>query len=219
MSIKKVMRYKTIILDLDGPLLDGKERHYQCYTDILRENNFQPLPIEKYWEMKRQRLDRRVVLRESNAEHFYDVFFQGWLERIETQKYLALDKVQDSAQTILSAWQNANVNMILATMRHHPENLFWQLEQTDLLRFFTKVIPVGNLGGNHSKAAAVEKFLPKGKEHECLWIGDTEVDVASAQALNIPVAALYCGLRTKDYLQSLNPNYLVLDLLDLKETI
>jgi phosphoglycolate phosphatase-like HAD superfamily hydrolase len=41
-----------------------------------------------------------------------------------------------------------------------------------------------------------------------VWVGDTEVDVAAARELGVRVCALTCGLRTKEYLVNLSPDYI-----------
>jgi phosphoglycolate phosphatase len=61
----------TLILDLDGPIIDGRLRHYQCYSDILVEHGYKPMPVGMNWEMKRQRKDRHVQLAFSGADEIY----------------------------------------------------------------------------------------------------------------------------------------------------
>ena len=88
---------ETIIMDLDGPLLNGKLRHYRCHSDILWENGFTAMPIDEYWEMKRQRIDRHEQLAVSAADRIYDDYLRAWMERIEEKKYLELDSLQPGA--------------------------------------------------------------------------------------------------------------------------
>ena len=206
--------FNTIIVDLDGPLLEGKQKHYQCYVDILQEFNFIPVSMELYWSLKRQRVDRVTLLQKSGAADIYDLFLQKWLMKIETLPYLSFDNLQPAVLEILAGWQQLGVRLLLATMRNNSNNLFWQLEQLSLLPFFDEVIIVGNLDGNTSKANAVKPFLQKSELTQCLWIGDTEVDLHSANELRIETVLLGCGLRTEEYLQSLQPNYLFATLQD-----
>ena len=44
--------YDYIFLDLDGTILEGKYKHYKCYTDTVNILEGIPLDINIYWEMK-----------------------------------------------------------------------------------------------------------------------------------------------------------------------
>ena len=205
-------RFNTLILDLDGPLLEGKLRHYQCYADILQEQGYQPVPINHYWDMKRKRLDRRVQLQQSDAESIYELFLREWLARIEQCSYLSLDSLQPQVIPILKAWQAQGLRLVLATLRNHPDNLYWQLEQLGLRPFFAEIIPVGSLEQTRTKATAVAAYLNGRSVRDCLWIGDTEIDVEAARSLGMAVATVSCGLRTEEYLSSLQPDFVCADL-------
>ena len=209
----------TIVLDLDGPLLDGMLRHYRCYSDILEELSFTPIPIEQYWAMKRNRINRRVLLQYSNAQSLYDKFLEIWTERIETKEYLEFDSLQNNVENILSQWKERNIQLILATMRNNTSNLSWQLKVLNLTRFFDEVVVVGSGLHGVSKATKVKEKLIGKCVDEVFWVGDTEVDVAAARELGIRVSALTCGLRTEEFLTSLSPDSIEENLLSFAEGI
>ena len=204
---------ETIILDLDGPLLDGVERHYACYSSILRQRGFRPIAKEEYWSRKRRRGNRRELLSQSGAAEFDDEFLTRWLALIETPEMLALDRLQPDVLQILGDWKDAGVQLVLATMRSNRDAAIAQLRQLRLLPFFDDVFVTGSrdTGG---KAAAVRGFL---KHHaaasdKAVWVGDTEVDVHAARTLNLPVYAVTCGLRTKELLLAEGPDNIFCDL-------
>lgn len=200
---------KTIILDLDGPLLDGRLRHYRCYSDILLENGFTSMPIDEYWEMKRQRIDRHKQLAVSGAEEIYKDFLKAWIERIEEKTYLEFDRLQPGAVLKLKEWKSSGIKLILVTMRNNKSNLYWQLELLELLQLLDQVVVVGTTGEKSNKADAVKPYLKESSSDSVLWIGDTEVDIIAALLLGVKACAVGCGLRTPNYLSTLNPNYLV----------
>lgn len=209
----------TLVLDLDGPLLDGMQRHYSCYSDILQEHKFRPIPVELYWEMKRNRVNRKVLLECSNALSFYDEFFETWISRIEKREYLELDRLQHNVTNILLNWKERELRLLLATMRNNPRNLAWQLDMLNLRRFFDDVVVVGSEHGGANKAFAVNAKLIGQRVDRVVWVGDTEVDVAAARELGVKVCALTCGLRTKEYLVSLSPDYIETDLQSFAEKV
>lgn len=203
----------TIVLDLDGPLLDGRDRHYQCYRDILLEQGLEPVPVAKYWRLKRGRVDRRRLLSLSGASDFYDGFLAAWLRRIESKKYLRMDRLQDRAMDVLQAWKGAGVTVVLATMRNNPDHLMWQLRHLGLAGFFDEVVAVGCGLGWEGKAERVRPVLARSRRGGSVyWVGDTETDVCAARALGVRICALTCGLRTESYLAGFNPDLLKRDL-------
>ncbi|MDQ6990312.1 MAG: HAD hydrolase-like protein, partial [Mariprofundaceae bacterium] len=189
------MPYKTILLDLDGPLLDGRRRHYQCYADILTAHGYNPMPIDDYWAMKRERKSRREQLAVSGAESIYGEFLAEWLERIEDTRYLALDCVQVGAVGVLRKWASEDMEVILVTMRNNRENLMAQLELLGLLSYLSNVVVCKHALGGVGKAMALKRFIPDIDVSSCLWIGDTEADCEAARHLGCRVVLLTEGLR------------------------
>lgn len=206
------MMLTTVILDLDGPLLDGKQRHFQCYADILTEHGLRPIPMDTYWDMKRTRVNRKELLRLSDAVFFYDDFLRRWMRDIEQKKYLALDGLQEHVVDILNAWKKNGVRLLLATMRNNKANLHWQLTRLQLTGLFDQVVVTGNGDGGASKMSAVRPHMADTALEHVVWIGDTEADVQAARQLGVKACALACGLRSGDYLASLHPDMLELDL-------
>lgn len=200
--------HKTIILDLDGPLLDGVRRHYECYSKILSEHGFIPVSLDQYWELKRAKVDRNKLLALSGAGELYDKFIALWLERIESVEYLALDIVQPGAIATLIRWKQLDIRLILATMRNNIKNLEWQLEKFGLFPLLDHVVAVGSGQAGEDKANQVRPLLLNSFAGQTVWVGDTEVDIFAARTLGVKVCALTCGLRTREYLTSLLPDML-----------
>lgn len=208
------MKFNTVIFDLDGPLLDGKLRHYQCYADALRQLNYQPLPIEQYWDLKRDKTPLIEQLQIIQAEDCYETFLELWLKTIEQSQYLQLDIIQPFAFETLTTLKSLNKKIFLATLRNNPEQLHIQLKNLNLINFFDELIVASSK--ENDKSAKVQSHVADYVD-QCLWIGDTEVDIQSAKKLNIPVAVVCNGLRTKNFLKALNPDFIGDDLAYIKE--
>ena len=206
-----------IVLDLDGPILEGIDRHYTVYREILTQNGFPALPRDLYWATKRNLVNRRELLGMSGAAGMYDLFLQTWLERIELREYLRLDRLQPGVLEVLNDWCSRGIPIFLATLRNNKPNLEWQLQELGLLRYFRGVVVVVH-GDPHasqepwkSKAAAIHSLLPARSTDSIYWVGDTEVDVKAARALGAKSCAVLCGLRTEEHLRSLSPDYVLED--------
>ena len=200
---------RTVLLDLDGPLLDGKLRHYQCYADILRSYGHVPMSIDEYWAMKRVRRSGREQLAVSGAESIYDDFLEAWLNNIEKPEYLALDKVQDGVIEKIRAWHREGITIILVTMRSNRSTLKWQLETCGLLPWLSSVVVCNRANGGKGKALELLREFPGVDPARSLWVGDTEADAEAASVVGCPLCLLSCGLRDRSYLASFSPDLLL----------
>lgn len=211
---------KQIFLDLDGPLLDGKERHYRCYKAILERHGYKPIAIDEYWEKKRDLLNRRDLLDLSGAEKIYDVFLEDWLSMIETPEMLALDKVQDGALECLRNWKRQGIALTLVTLRKNKLGLDVQLDATGLRPCLDAVFACDHAEGGEGKAAAVRSMCSDGGSiRNALWVGDTEADWTAARLLGCAVILVSNGLRSESYLKSLGGASVKPSIRELKDLI
>lgn len=202
----------TVVLDLDGPLLDGRLRHYACYREILTRHGFDLLSLDQYWAMKRARKNLREQLAATGADALVDVFREQWLERIEQPDLLKLDRLQPGVLAVLDAWRAHGVRLILATMRRDKHGLEAHLRRCRLACRFSRVLCCDPTRGGVGKAHRVRQAFPDLDDHPCVWIGDTEADVNAARAMGCVIWVVTSGLRDETYLQSLHPDYLTADL-------
>jgi len=202
-------RFNYIILDLDGPILDGKMKHYNCYKDILLSYGYPVLPIDEYWNMKRNMEDRYQQLSMTGAVAIYQFFLCDWLKKIETKKYLHYDKLQENVIATLQHWKEDEIQLILVTMRTNPENLFWQLNEIKISHWFDRVVVVSYDQTGHNKAESVKQILKRNNYKSAIWIGDTEIDEQAARELNIKICLVSCGIRSRELLEKMHPDYLV----------
>lgn len=210
---------QTIILDLDGPLLDGRDRHYACYQQILTECRFAPVSPDVYWQMKREPMDRERLLAASGAESIQEQFFKAWKERIELSEFLKLDRLQPGVTEKLEQWREQGIQLVLATMRGNQAGLSEQLEHFGLDAYLHQVAVCQHQLGGAGKAGLVRTLLPDLVPANCLWVGDTEVDAEAARAFGCPIWLVSCGVRSELFLAGLVPDFLSHDItsIDLRE--
>lgn len=213
-------RIKQIFLDLDGTLLDGKERHYHCYRSILAKSGFKPISIDEYWENKKDMVNRRDLLSISGAEEIYGEYLAAWLAMIESPDALALDRVQAGAVDCLRGWKEHGIKLTLVTMRRNQAALEDQLLATGLRQFLDAVLVCDHAEGGEGKADAVRSmFQTKVVTEKALWIGDTEADWEAAKSLGCGVVLLANGLRNEEYLRSLQGAVVKPSIASLKDNI
>lgn len=186
-----------IFLDFDGPLLDGKLRHYYCYKDIIMKYGGDLIDIDEYWDMKRSKVKRDVLLEKSKFENSYDVFYNEWIENIEKEEYLKYDILKPSVNDTLKKWKKLTSKIVLVTMRQSRETLIYQLKNLNIYDLFDEIIDCSPIKG-------MNKYdVLKGKEFQkAIFIGDTEEDIKTAKLLKIPSIAILNGLRKKEFLEA-----------------
>lgn len=194
-----IMKYDCIFCDLDGPLLEGKYRHYQCYQDILTENGAQPIEIETYWKLKRENTPIKKILELSGFEDRADLFYEEWIKRIEAEPYLAMDQLQEHTYESLDRLKKVCSRLYLATVRNHRDRLMNQLRDFQLLSYFDEVLS-GSLDKNGTKCDLI-KDIPY---QTALFIGDTPADAKTAQTCGIEFKGVLNGIRTKELLPGLD---------------
>ena len=192
-----MQKFDYIFLDLDGPILEGKYRHYKCYEDIINKYGGDILDIETYWEMKRNKITRDLLLEKSNFQESYEVFFNEWMNNIENEKYLRLDTLKPKAIETLKAWKNTTEQIILVTMRQNREYLLNQLNFLGVLPLLDEVIDCPPQRKNTKYDALKNKNFEK-----AIFIGDTEEDTNTAKMLNIKSIGITNGLRKKEFLDA-----------------
>ncbi|WNF57340.1 HAD hydrolase-like protein [Pseudomonas sp. SG20052] len=203
-------KIKQIFLDLDGPLLDGKYRHYSCYSYILKKYGFSAIALDEYWEKKRSLLNRRDLLQLSNASSIYDEYLDDWLSLIESQEFLALDKVQEGAIDCLRAWKSLGVNLVLVTLRKNKEAVEEQLHLQGLASLLDTILVCDHVSGGLGKANAVRNCQDvEIMTENSVWVGDTEVDWEAARSLGVDIILVENGLRNKAYLEQMQGSTVV----------
>lgn len=207
---------KRIFLDLDGPLLDGRQKHYNTYKKILDYYGYKPIDIEAYWNKKRASLNRRDLLNLSGAIDIYDDFLKDWIALIETPEMLAFDLVQEGAIDCLIEWKKKELTVTLVTMRKNKRGLEGQLAALGLKRYLDMVLVCDHAQGGEGKAATVRGMFPDvDLTRNSVWIGDTEVDWEAAGILKCPIFLVSNGIRDQEYLKSLGGGFIAASINDL----
>ena len=196
----------TIIFDLDGTLLNTEKRHYQCYCDILRNENFSPLSFDEYWIIKSKGKCTRELLRKSKANMTNDHFIKFCIDIIEKKHYLIFDSLQKNVLEVLYQWKKLQLKFVIVTLRKNSINLQWQLKKLKIFELFDQIITTS--GSNELQKVDLIKKPFQIDVNKTLWFGDTEADIQASQALNIKICALSSGIRNENFLKKFYPTYL-----------
>ena len=189
--------FDYIFLDLDGPILEGKNRHYECYKEIIETHGGDLLDLETYWNLKRDKVTRDIILLKSNFQASYDVFLDSWIKNIENEKYLQLDFLKPDVIETIENWKTISNKIILVTMRQNRALLLQQLQNLGVYNLLDEIIDCPPQRENTKYEALKNKFFNK-----AIFIGDTEEDTKTAKMLNIKSIGITNGLRRKEFLDA-----------------
>src|SRR5579864_9196948 len=103
----------TVFLDLDGPILECRARHYACYLELCRRFGVTPRGPERYWGLRRQRVGAVDLLRAGGARAEEAVIRQAWIDSIEEPRFLSLDYVYPLVLETLATWRSRGLRILV----------------------------------------------------------------------------------------------------------
>lgn len=188
---------KKIAFDLDGTLLDSRERHSIVMDIVLRENNIHldTKDLVKFKSEKRNNLD---WLYANNIEkNIAEKINSEWITKIENEEYLLNDKLYPNVVEILKKLSKDNLLYII-TARKSSENVIQQIKNLGIHSYFEDIIVVTGKNVELQKANALRQ---KGIQ---IMIGDTEVDYEAAMLANCKFYASKEGFRSESFWKNKN---------------
>lgn len=210
---------QTIFFDLDGTLIDTSERHYRVYKDILdfyRISN--SLSKEDFWNQKRRGRRTVELLPENSSKEFQQKFIDEWLKRIEDRNYLKYDSILRESLDILSKLKDKD-DLVLTTLRNNKENLLWELNNFRLTSYFKEIL-VDSPIKLKNKISLIKDYIEKcSKNDNFIIVGDTEVDISSGKDLRMLTIAVTYGIRSKEFLKKLKPDFYLNNLYEIPEIL
>ena len=202
---------RNIFIDFDGTLVDIAPRHYRVYKKCVEKMGGTPLDRKKYWELKRDNISWNELLLISGLEvNNRDDYLELFIDRIESLEELYRDELFVDSLSALKKLSSNDNKLYLLSLRRNSDALDKQIEKLGIGCFFEKILSghSDTKEGTLLKKADIIKQTIDNPE-DSIIVGDTEADVAAAQQLNATSIALLSGIRSKKFLKSMEPDYLV----------
>lgn len=202
---------RNIFIDFDGTLVDIAPRHYRVYKKCVEKMGGTPLDRKKYWELKRDNISWNELLPMSGLEvDNRDDYLKLFIDRIELLEELYRDELFADSLSMLKKLSSNGNKLYLLSLRRNSDALDKQIEKLGIGCFFEKILS----GHSYTKEGTLLKKADIIKQtidnpEDSIIVGDTEADVAAAQQLNATSIALLSGIRSKEFLKSIEPDYLV----------
>ena len=202
---------RNIFIDFDGTLVDIAPRHYRVYKKCVEKMGGTPLDRKKYWELKRDNISWNELLLISGLEiNNRDDYLELFIDRIESLEELYRDELFVDSLSALKKLSSNDNKLYLLSLRRNSDALDKQIEKLGIECFFEEILSghSDTKEGTLLKKADIIKQTIDNPE-DSIIVGDTEADVAAAQQLNATSIALLSGIRSKKFLKSMEPDYLV----------
>jgi phosphoglycolate phosphatase-like HAD superfamily hydrolase len=191
----------TLYLDLDGTLIDVRRRHHAAYTAAARAVGVEPLAERAAWTRRRAGASAADLVDPALRERFR----RDWLARIEAPDLLRMDAPLPGAIAALAELRESH-GLVLVTLRHDRDALERQLGWLGLSEYLSSMQTPTTQAP--TKAALIRAAGPAA---DGIVVGDTEADVEAARELGLTSVCVVTGLRSRRFLQELEPDYVLED--------
>lgn len=173
----KTENINTILFDLDGTLIEPKQRLYTLFAELTGSN----ITFDEYWEYKNKGFNQKQILKKVGYDSNMDDDFIGrWLANIERLDLLELDRVYDEVADVLKELKRDNIRMFIATNRQSYEGIERELCNFGIRDFFSGII------STFQNCKKEEAILSAGIDvSNAFFVGDSSEDMEAAKALGI----------------------------------
>lgn len=202
---------KKLIFDLDGTLIDSKQRLYSLFSELVPSSI---LTFNQYWEIKQSGISHSNLLKNkfnyqnSQIENFSKL----WMQLIESDKYLELDNPFDFSKDTLLNFKEKGFDLILLTARQFPDKVDEQINNFGWDKYFCNILVSKQIETKNEILTRTGLF-----KEAFFMVGDTGYDVKTANDLNIFSIGVLSGFHSKFTLQKYNPNEIIPDISFLKK--
>jgi phosphoglycolate phosphatase len=221
-SFGSLVQPVTVFCDFDGPIVDVSERYYCTYHLALTHTlafyqaqdqslSLQPLSKQQFWQMKQDRVcDLEIAMRSGLSKAQIPVFLDYVEEIVNHPDLLHKDKIQPGVNWALALLHSQGVKLVLVTLRAQ-EQVQQILNDYGLKRLFSGIYGstdarIAYHNNADYKTHLLKTAIAAHPSEIAYMVGDTEADILAAQAVNIPVIALTCGIRSASYLKQFAPD-------------
>lgn len=206
------MKYKAVIFDLDGTLLDTIDDISDSVNVTLRERNYHEFTVEEYKYFVGRGVDELIssVIEKGEIDPLeFDDLKAGYIKAYN-QRNNTKTKVYDGIMELLKQLKSKGVNINILSNKPH-------FQTVDVVKHYFKDIVFDQVYGKlpefeikPNPASALDLIAKLHlKPEEVLYVGDTNTDMQTAINANLKKVGVLWGFRTKEELIKAGADYIV----------
>jgi phosphoglycolate phosphatase-like HAD superfamily hydrolase len=198
-------RVPTLYLDLDGTLLDIREKYFRLHCRIAADLGCEALSDATFWARKRRGAALEALLPdwEEAARAEYG---RRWPAEVESPLCTRFDRLVPGARQALARLA-PEFELVLLTLRHDGQELRRQLRHLGVEGVFSRLLVSGDYGGPGLTKVQLLRLTDPPKRS--IVVGDTEEDIRAGRALGSAVIAVLTGMRDRAFLAALGPDLII----------
>lgn len=204
MSIAK----KKIFFDFDGTLVDNSYRIYILFSTLVENNS---LSYTKYWSIRRNGVSQKQILMNyfGYTEKNVAIFQKKWMNLIESDEFLELDKLQEKVKFVLSNIFKEH-NIYIVTARQFNSKVQKQVDKFKIDKYFKEIFVT-------QQKSKKNDIIIKNVKNICkqdVIIGDSNEDIETGKQLNITTVAVTTGNLNKKAILKFAPDFVYDNLME-----
>jgi len=210
---------KTIIFDLDGTLVDSNEAHAISWVQAYKLVGYGDISIEtvlKYIGIRGDLITEKVLGREALKDYKRIRFYKDkvFLKLLREGYITLFPEVYD----VLKVLRSYGVKLCVATSTSIPL-LITMLEYFNIMNYFDVLVAGEEVRRSKPEPDLYLEALKRAKTDgkDALIVGDSEYDVIPAKAVGATTVLVMRDNSKKEL--SVNPDYVVKDLIDLVKNV
>lgn len=202
-----------VLFDLDGTIVNTNELIINSFMHALKENNLPPLSREQIIPHMGTTLQQQIstftgLVDTSVLEKSYRAYNNAHHDEL----IASFPRVNETMDELM----RRGIKLGIVTTKIRPTTLR-ALEMFDLLKYMETIVTVNDV--EHAKphpepVLTALRNLNADPKHT-LMVGDSAVDIQSAQAAGVRVAGVSWSLKGEETLRKYHPDYIIHDMSDL----
>lgn len=188
------MKYKQIVFDIDGTLIDNEKSIIYSLQDTLLKETGKQFSYEQLTFALG--IPGEDTLERLAVEHIPEIM-QVWIEKM--RQYEDTVSVYEGIEELLKHLSEAGYGLGIVSSRTR-EMYKQDFCKLDISKYFTTVVCADDTVGHKPTADPLLKYmeLSKAAEHEVIYIGDSIHDSQCAQNAGVDFALAVWGSHTED---------------------
>ncbi|CAM4496321.1 pyrophosphatase PpaX [Paenibacillus typhae] len=202
-----------VLFDLDGTIVNTNELIINSFMHALKENNLPPLSREQIIPHMGTTLQQQIStfsgLVDTSA---LELSYRAYNNAHHDELIAAFPHVNETMDELL----RRGIKLGIVTTKIRPTTLR-ALEMFDLLKYMETIVTVNDVEHPKPHPEPVLTALRNlnADPQRTLMVGDSAVDIQSAQAAGVRVAGVSWSLKGEETLRKYHPDYIIQDMTDL----